>query len=330
MSKTYRKLGMMGIALIFCFFIYQFLSSTWQINHLVKQLAPGKTGNPTAKHVVLIAQERENPFWRMVEKGARETAADTGMQIDYMGPIRINPSEQANLLEKSIAAKPDAILLQGFKDQSYVQLINKAADAGIPVITVDADMSASRRLAYVGTDNREAGVRMGELVVEEADGKGRIGVMIGSDRADNQVQRLEGFRSMMANREGFEIIAVRSSNISRIGAAQQTEAMLKENPDIQTLVGFSALDAVGIVEGLKAANRMDIRVFGFDDVDETRKGIAQGTIVAAVVQHPQEIGAKSVYLLTEHFKGNAIPAESFIATNIWKGTGMSSAGSPYP
>ena len=115
----------------------------------------GKAEDKRIKHIVLIAQEIDNPFWRTVKLGAEEAAAQLGMKIDYMGPIRINPAEQMNLLEKSIAAKPDAILVQGIKEQRYDLLISKAIDQGIPVITIDADEPASRRLAYVGTDNWE-------------------------------------------------------------------------------------------------------------------------------------------------------------------------------
>ncbi len=106
-----------------------------------------------------------------MELGAKEAAAQLGMKIDYMGPIRINPAEQMNLLEKSIAAKPDAIFVQGIKEQHYDLLISKAIDQGIPVITVDADEPAEPTIAYVGTDNWEAGRRMGELVVKDAAGK---------------------------------------------------------------------------------------------------------------------------------------------------------------
>ncbi len=135
----------------------------------------------------------------------------------------------------------------------------------------------------------EAGKRMGELVVNDAGGKGRIGVIIGSELADNQQLRLDGFRSIILNTAGFEIVAVRSSNISRIQAAKQTEALLNRYTDIQTMVGLSSLDAAGIVEGVKAANRADVRVFGFDDLEETRQGIAQGAIIASVVQQPKRL-----------------------------------------
>ncbi|OPA79150.1 LacI family transcriptional regulator [Paenibacillus selenitireducens] len=309
-------IGLFGILLVFSYFLFQFVSPTLKINHLVREMDQSSVVNTSMKHVVLIAQELDNPFWRMVEKGAKEAAVQRGIAIDYMGPIRINPSEQTKLLEKSIAAKPDAILVQGIKDPQYAQLINKAIDQGIPVITVDADEPESQRLAYVGTDNREAGKRMGELVIKDAAERGHIGVIIGSELADNQQLRLEGFRSRMSKMPGYEIVAVRSSNISRIQAARQTEALLKQYPRIQTMVGFSSLDAAGIVEGLKAANRADVSVFGFDDLEVTRQGIADGVITASVVQQPQEIGAQSVELLDAFFKGDSFAVQHVISTNI--------------
>ncbi|MFD0621261.1 sugar-binding protein [Paenibacillus sp. GCM10027629] len=326
MFNRYRTLGLIVILLVFCYFLYQFVSPTLKIDHLVREMNQSSVVSKSMKHVVLIAQELDNPFWRAVEKGANEAAMQRGIAIDYMGPIRINPTEQTKLLEKSIAAKPDAILVQGMKGQPYTQLINKAIDQGIPVITIDADEPDSKRIAYVGTDNREAGKRMGELVIQDTAERGRIGVIIGSEWADNQQLRLEGFRSMISNTPGYEIVAVRSSNISRIQAAKQTEALLKQYPRIQTMVGLSSLDAAGIVEGLKAADRADVRVFGFDDLEVTKEGITDGLITASVVQQPREIGAQAVELVDAVFKGDAIPVQHFIATSTLDRDDMKSKG----
>ncbi|WP_018754342.1 sugar-binding protein [Paenibacillus terrigena] len=316
MSNKKWTMALVGILLVFSYFLYKFMSPAMEINHLVRDMNQSSTKSEPMKHVVLIAQELDNPFWRTVEQGARASAAQRGIAIEYMGPNRINPSEQKRLLEKAIAGKPDAILLQGVKDPNYARLIDQAVNQGIPVITVDADQPDSKRLAYVGTDNLEAGRRMGELVVNHADGKGKIGVIIGSEIADNQQLRLEGFRSVISRTQGYEIVAVRASNISRIQAATQTEALLNQHADMKTMVGFSALDAAGIVEGMRAANRSDLRVFGFDDVEATVQGIANGVIAASIVQHPREIGARSIELLAAYFEGTAPPVQQFIATSM--------------
>ncbi|CAN7757586.1 substrate-binding domain-containing protein [Paenibacillus sp. LjRoot153] len=321
-------LGLLGLFLVFCYVMLQFLKSTVHIGRLVGQMEPHSEVEEPFKHVVLIAQELDNPFWRTVEKGAGEAAASRGMMIDYLGPIRINPAEQTTLLEKSIAAKPDALLVQGIKEPQYDMLIGKAIDQGIPVITLDADEPASRRLTYVGTDNREAGRQIGELVARAAIGKGRIGVIIGSEQAENQQQRLEGFRAAIANTPYFEMIDIRASNISRIQAAKHTEAMLKQYPAIQTMVGFSSLDAAGIVEGVKAAHREGTLVFGFDDLAATRQGISQGTIKASIVQQPHEIGSVAVQLLASFFKGGALPQQHVTGTYILDATTLTPVSSP--
>lgn len=322
-------LGLLGLFLVFCYVMLQFLISTMHIGQLVGQMEPhSEAEKPPSKHIVLIAQELDNPFWRTVEKGASEAAASRGMKIDYLGPIRINPAEQKSLLEKSIAAKPDALLIQGIKEPQYDRLISQAIDQGIPVITLDADEPESRRLTYVGTDNREAGRRMGELVARAAVGKGRIGVIIGSEQAENQQQRLEGFRAAIASTPQFEIIDIRASNISRIQAAKQAEAMLKQYPAIQTMVGFSALDAAGIVEGVKAAHRDGMLVFGFDDIAATRQGITEGAIKASIVQQPHEIGAVAVQLLASHFLGGKLPQQHVTGTYILDATTLTPASSP--
>ncbi|SYX86769.1 substrate-binding domain-containing protein [Paenibacillus alvei] len=318
MAKRKWIIGLIVLAAIFGYVIVRFLSSTLAIERLVGQLETGTDAGKqqSRKHVVLIAQELDNPFWRTVEQGAKEAAAQLDMEIEYTGPIRINSSEQMRLLAKAIASKPDAILTQGINEPRYNELVSRAMDQGIPVITVDSDAPDSRRFAYVGTDNRAAGVQMGELVVHGSAYKGKIGVILGSKLADNQRKRLEGFRSIVDKASGYEIVDMRSSNISRIEAAKQTKLMLSEHPDIRTIIGFSAWDAAGIVEGLQAAHKGKINVFGFDDVEATKRAIAHGDIVATLVQQPREIGAEAVSILQQIFAGEPYAATQYTSTKV--------------
>lgn len=316
MLKRIWPFGLIVLVLIFAYILVRFILSSMTVGDLVGQIRLQRADDPSIKHIVLISQVLDNPFWRELEQGAEEAADKLGMRIDYTGPIRINPAEQMRLLEKAISSRPDGIIVQGIVDPDYDALIQRAAGQGIPVITVDADEPGSSRLAYVGTDNLGAGKRMGDLVLKGAAGKGKIGVMIGSERAENMQLRLAGFRQVISAAPGFVIVDVRSSNISRIGAAKQAEAMLKQHPDIQTIVGFSSLDAAGIVEGIQAAGRTGIRVYGFDDLPITRQGIEQGDISASIVQSPKEMGAQSIGLLNDYFHGQSFAAEHFIPTSV--------------
>lgn len=322
MSKRIWVVGLIILIGIFGYILTQFLSSTLAIERLINQLEDeaeinqNQNQNQPVKHVVLIAQELDNPFWRTVEQGAKEAASQLGMEIEYTGPIRIHPEGQIKLLEKAIASKPDAILAQGMNDSQFNKLTGKAIDQGIPVVAVDSDAPNSRRLAYVGTDNLEAGRQMGELVVKDANRKGKIGIIIGSEFADNQKLRLEGFLSVIRDRPGFGVADIRSSNISRIEAASEAKAILSRHPDISVMIGFSAWDAVGIVEGLQAQQHGEISVFGFDDVEATRRAIARGDITASIVQQPKAIGYEAVALLQRIFEGKSYPLQQYTGMKV--------------
>lgn len=169
MNQRRWNIGIIVLAIVFIYMLLQFYISTERIQELVIPLTSGAQQSAEKKlHIVLISQEADNPFWSSVERGARTAAEQYGMELQYMGPLRINPQEQTRLLEKSIASKADAIIVQGIGEPSYRDLITDAVSSGIPVITVDTDEQSSERLAYVGTDNEAAGERMGRLVANDA------------------------------------------------------------------------------------------------------------------------------------------------------------------
>ncbi|HUC91086.1 MAG TPA: substrate-binding domain-containing protein [Paenibacillus sp.] len=316
MSNRKWNLGIVLLFLLFVFLLLQFLFSTLRIRELVHPQNAAGNGQDPAAYVVLISQELDNPFWRSLEQGARDASRRYGFHLEYIGPFRINPGEQIRLLEKSIAAKPDAILLQGINDPSYRELIDEAVSQGIAVIAVDTDEPGSRRLAYVGTDNLAAGKKMGELVAQAARGQGGIGVLIGTEQAENQRLRLAGFRAVIDEYPGLSVVDVRSSEISRLQAAQEAEDILTRYPRVRYMVGFSSLDGVGILEAAGRMNRQDVRIYAFDDVADTVEAIAGCRIESSIVQYPYEMGYQAVSLFSGYKEGRQPQPQHFTAIKV--------------
>jgi ribose transport system substrate-binding protein len=305
-----------------------FIMESNKIRHIVNQLR-GET-NLTVKdrHIVLIEQEQGHPYWQLVENGAVEAARASNIAIECIGPVRNNMEEQVKLLEKAIASKVDGIIVQGLNDAKFTPVINKAVERGIPVLTIDTDAPASKRLAFVGTDNREAGKRLGELVVRSTGGYGKIGVIIGSESAESQLQRLSGLTSVMEEYKGLQIMDVRSSNISMMEAIQQAVEMLQKHPDITMMVGTSATDALGILQAKKSLGRNDIRIIGFDDLPETLHAIRNGEIEATIVQQPFRMGELSIQLFQQYFQGFSLPSEHFTRAEVLDRNGLTGGKLP--
>ncbi|WP_276354441.1 substrate-binding domain-containing protein [Cohnella caldifontis] len=325
MSNRIRNTCLVLLAVTFLVLLAAFAASAASTRNLARRLEPDHAGGPAPIRVVFISQVQNNPFWRSIEQGARASAGRYGMDVEYAGPLRIDAAEQSRLLEKAIAAGAGALIVQGLDDPVYAKLIDQAAAQGIPTVTVDADEPDSKRIAYVGTDNRRAGASMGELVVRTIGTAGRIGALLGSE-ANNQRLRLEGFRSVVNRYPGLSVVDVRYSNVSRVQAAQQAEAMLRKDPGLKAIVGFSALDGLGIAEAAGRAGNARVRVFAFDDLEYTRQAIRAGRITATIVQEPYGMGEEAVALLHAALQGDNADPIHYTDTSVLDRASLGTSG----
>lgn len=301
---------------LFAGLLASFFISTLRIRGLLQPEAAEDKAQVSAFRITLIAQELDNPYWRAIEKGARQAADAYGMQLDYTGPLRINPEEQIKLLEKALAAKADAVLLQGLNDPRYKAAIDKAAGQGTAVLTIDTDDPESKRLAYIGTDNFAAGKRLGELVAGSASSPSEIAVLIGNEQAPNQQLRLSGFQSVIEKSPGLKVVEVRSSDISRLKAAAEAEELLSDHPGLDFAVGLSALDGAGIAEAAGRFPSRNLHIFAFDDLEETLELIRSGRITATLVQKPYEMGYAAVSTLNDLIQGKPVKERHFTAASV--------------
>jgi len=312
-KKWLAIVGVLFAVLAYLFVGFAHHSS--KMGSIVRELR-GHPGNEEHRyHIVLIEQERYHPYWEMVEKGAEQAAERYDIDIEFTGPVRNNIDEQINLLEKAIAARVDAIIVQGLNEEKFTPIIDKAVSRGIPVVTIDTDAPASQRLAYVGTDNVAAGERLGRLVVDTTAGKGKIGVIIGSELAENQLQRLAGLSNIVKRYDALQIVDVRSSNISHMEAIQQAADMLRLHPEITIMVGTSSTDALGVLQAAKSLKR-ELTIIGFDNQEEMLAAISRGEIKATVAQQPYLMGDTAVRLLQEHFQGKALLSEYYTGVKV--------------
>ena len=81
-----------------------------------------------AYHFVLIAEEIDNEYWRLVEEGALKAAAEHDIYLEYLGPPKADNAQLLKLLDRMISAKVDGIITQGVEGQQFVDLVFKGVD----------------------------------------------------------------------------------------------------------------------------------------------------------------------------------------------------------
>ncbi|WP_241657230.1 sugar-binding protein [Halobacillus salinus] len=282
-------------------------------------------------HYVLIPQETDNDYWRLIEKGARKAEQEENITLEYNGPAKSDMADHIEWIEKAIASRVDGIITQGLQDELFRPVINKAIDKGIPVITIDTDAPSSERSAYVGTDNYEAGFLAGEALIEDTNGQAKVGIITGSFDAENMQLRVQGFNDALKKAPGIEVLDTKSSDIKRIQAAQKTNQMMAEHPEINAFFGTSALDSFGIVSTLQQRGwQDDFYIIGFDTLPETIDLIEEGKVDATVVQHPFEMGYESVKKLKELSQNKPVGAINHTTTSILRKQDLTNQKPFYP
>ncbi|MGY0692026.1 sugar-binding protein [Virgibacillus sp. FSP13] len=270
-----------------------------------------------AYHFALIAEESDNDYWRLIEKGARKAEKENDIYIEYVAPEKADNDKMLKLLDRMISTKIDGIITQGVEGERFVNLVHKGIERGIPIITVDTDVKSSERKVYVGTNNFYAGQLAGKAILENTTGEQYVGIVTGRFDAINQQERIAGFKQAIQANDRIHIVEIRESNITVVGASQATYSLLKQYPKITALFGTSALDGVGMIDGLEEiAPNNDMYIVAFDVLPETLKLIKQNKIDASVAQYPEEMGYRSVNVMIKLQKNDLLDSQQYTGTNI--------------
>ncbi|WAA09285.1 sugar-binding protein [Fervidibacillus albus] len=303
--------------IIFFFFVSLILTIYFGTETFVVKKSEQKGQVDYIYHFVLIPEEVDNEYWRMIEKGARDAAEKYQVYLEYIGPSRANMEEHIQVLDKVIAGKVDGIMVQGIAE-SFSSLIDKAVNKGIDVVTVDTDWPKSEREVYIGTDNYKAGYLAGRALIEDTEGSQQVGIIIGRKDAIHQQLRVDGFREAIQKEDRIEVVGIEESKISKTGAVQATYNLLKEHPNITAFYGTSALDGVGIAQVIRTMKPdSDPYIITFDTLPETIDLLNNGEIDALVVQYPYEMGYRAVESLVQLQKGNHPDSIQYTKTGIW-------------
>lgn len=270
-------------------------------------------------HFVLVPEELDNEYWKLVEKGAREAAKKYNVQLEYAGPKQANIEDHVKTIEMMAASKVDGIMTQGLSDEQFTPLIDRIVAKGIPVITVDTDASNSKRLAYIGTDNYYSGFLAGKELIADTKGKANVAIITGSFYANHMQQRVKGFEDAVKAEKGIHIVTIEESEISRVKAAEKANQILQDHPEVNAFFGTSALDGIEIAHVVEKYNMQNkIYIIGFDTLPETLDYIRKGTIKATVVQEPFQMGYEAVEMMIDLIKGKKVPPIVHTNTRIMR------------
>jgi simple sugar transport system substrate-binding protein len=265
-------------------------------------------------HILLVPwSQSSNAFFEAVVNGAKDAAAQQGVQLDIQFGEE-DQSREKTILETAVANKADGIAVNIADDDAYKEVMCKAMEQGIPVVTFNIDDShhgapgSSCRMAFMGQNFIAAGYGLGKRMI--ADGhlkKGdKVFTPVEAPQATYAVQRHEGVQKALSEIGATsEILGV--GNDSGQALSLMTQYLIG-HPDTAAVIGLGQNPTSQAVQAIKDAG-VKIPAGGFDVSKSILDDIKNGRLVATVDQQPYSQGYFAVTQLALNLKYGLWPSD---------------------
>jgi ribose transport system substrate-binding protein len=256
---------------------------------------------------MVIPKAIDLPVFNYAKIGAERQAKEFGdVDIIWSGPTSADQLKQKEILESAITQRVDGIAISTLNGDFLTGTINKAIDAGIPVITWDSDAPKSKRIAFYGVDDFAGGRVLGEEAVRLLGGKGKVAI-ITSLGATNLQRRLEGMKAALAKAPGIQIVEVFDIKEDTVRCAELIATGTNRYPDLAAWLSTGGWP-VFTRNASAAIDPARTKLLAFDTIQPALDLLREGRVEVLIGQKYFGWGSESVKLLYDIKHGKMPPA----------------------
>jgi simple sugar transport system substrate-binding protein len=242
---------------------------------------------------VFVNHVTTNPFFTPTQYGAQDACALLNCEFQWTGSKDSIVGEMVNATNSAISAKADGIALAVVDKSAFNEPVNKALDAGIPVVSYNADGAkddpGTNRLAYIGQGLYESGFQLGQRALESGLASGDVVGFIATPGALNIQPRIDGASdAIKQSGKPIKFTAV-GTNADVTKGLSIIDAYAQGHKNLAGMLAVDAgsTQAVGQVVAKYKMRDAGLKVAGgFDLVPETLNAIKQGSLDYTIDQQP--------------------------------------------
>lgn len=249
-----------------------------------------------------------NPFWAAVEKGAMDKGAELGVEVVVVAPpAESDVQAQISQIEDLIAQGVSGIALAPTDPNALAPVVDSAKAAGIPVVFIDT-RGINEGVTFIGTNNEVGAALAADFMCKNLPSGSEVAILQGLVSQSTGQARAEGSKKGL-EACGLKVVAEQTAEWDRAKGQAVMENIITGNPNIKGVFGSNDNMALGAVEALKAAAKLqDVMVVGFDANPDAANSILAGEMTASIAQAPGNIGGFGVQALVDLKAGKTLDA----------------------
>jgi simple sugar transport system substrate-binding protein len=267
--------------------------------------ADGGGGDDDVLTIGLITKFPVDFYDIMVDAAKEWDANEAGAEVVFaQGKSGTDDEGEIAAIESFITQQVDAIAITP-TSPNVADALQKAVDAGIPVVLIDNDIPDwDGKTSVVATDNYQGGVLAGQWLAENLEAGAKLAVLqgvLGNPSLDDRVNgMLEGLG------DHAEIVATTPTDCDQTKGLDAGQDILTANPDLDAIYAACGPPLLGALEAISSAGREGLVTVGFDAGPDEVAAIIAGTETASVAQFPAKMGSLGVQAAFDAASGKTV------------------------
>ena len=239
-------------------------------------------------------------YFNECQKGAQEAASELGIDLTYDGPSTDKVELQVQMIDEWIALGYDAIAVSPNDPEVIAPALKRARDAGIVVLTWDADAnptSSGRQVFVNQCPVADVGSRLVDLMADAIGGKGKTVIVTGSATSPNQNAWMQAMRAHLNEKyPQIELLETLVPDENQNRARQMTLDLLTAEPELAGVWGITSVALPGVAEAVKQAGKTGkVFVTGLSLPSTVKGYVKDGTIPRFVLWSPKDLGYLTIH-----------------------------------
>jgi len=216
-----------------------------------------------------------------------------------VGPSEATASSQVSYINTLTTQKVSAIVISANDANAVAPALEKAANAGIKVVSYDSDTAPQARQIFINQANSEdLGRSQVQLLAKQINNEGQIAILSATANATNQNTWIKFMKDELKKPEysKMKLVKVAYGNDDDQKSFQETQGLLQAYPDLKGIISPTTVGIAAAARYLQSSKyKGKVQLTGLGTPNQLRKFVKDGTIQGFELWDPGKLGQLAGY-----------------------------------
>ncbi|MEN8904885.1 MAG: substrate-binding domain-containing protein [Clostridiales bacterium] len=275
--------------------------------------------------IALVMKTLTNPFFVKMEEGARKAESKYNIELLVKtGAKETSIEQQIQIVEDLIIEKVDAIVIAPGSSTELVTILKKAQENGIKIVNIDNKLDEKlskekglKDVPFISVKNDEgAYLAVKEICKDIGEDDKEALIFEGINEAENAKLRKSGAEKAFGEYPNIRIVSSESANWKIDEAYELAKVLLNKHSSAELIFCANDMMALGVIEYLKETGKKNVKVAGFDNLDDAQTEIKEGYMISTIDQQADLQGYKGIETAIRLLDGKKVENNTYVPVRV--------------